>query len=186
MRVSPVKSFITFDSNPQTQKQKPKDSNPISKTGEKMKLAQATFIAGLGLGARLLFELMDGDFIVEDLGKTADKIVSKQHKGVTGNKKALLQVGAFAGLLAMFIGGFAILYTLFKSPKINYEGNVNAHKKGKDMDVYIKTNEVEKELYSQMNDKAKTATDEEKAKLQEQYMKMQMAKNRVPDFVKQL
>ena len=187
MKISPVRSLITFDSNPQIQKQqRTQDTNPISKTGEKVKLAQATFIAGLGLGARLLFELMDGDFIVEDLGKTADKIIDKQHKGAKGAKKALLQVGAFAGLLAMFIGGFAILYTLFKSPNINYQGNVNAHKKSKDMDVYIKTNEVEKELYSQMNDKAKTATDEEKAKLQEQYMKMQMAKNRVPDFVKQL
>ena len=52
------------------------------------------------------------------------------------------------------------------------------------MDVYIKGNEVEKELYTQMNEKAKNATAEEKAKLQTQYMQMQMAKNRVPDFVK--
>ena len=67
---------------------------------------------------------------------------------------------------------------------INYEGNVNAFKKGKDMDVYIKGNKVEKELYTQMNEKAKTANKEEKAKLKDQYMMMQKAKNRVPDFIK--
>lgn len=34
-----------------------------------------------------------------------------------------------------------------------------------------------------MNEKAKQADKEEKAKLKEQYMQMQMAKNRVPDFI---
>lgn len=52
------------------------------------------------------------------------------------------------------------------------------------MDVYVKGNSVEKELYTQMNEKAKQANEEEKAKLKEQYMQMKMAKNRVPDFVK--
>lgn len=52
------------------------------------------------------------------------------------------------------------------------------------MDVYIKGNKVEKELYTQMNEKAKTANKEEKAKLKDQYMIMQKAKNRVPDFIK--
>lgn len=33
------------------------DSNPISQKGEKALLVKGTFIAGLGLGARLLFEL---------------------------------------------------------------------------------------------------------------------------------
>ena len=51
------------------------------------------------------------------------------------------------------------------------------------MDVYTKTNEVEKELYTQMNEKAKNADDEEKAKLKEQYLKIQAAKNQVPEFV---
>ena len=97
-----------------------------------------------------------------------------------------LGIGAFGGLLAMFVGGFALLYTLFKAPNIHYNGKVNAYQKGKDMDVYIKGNDTEKEIYTQMNEKAKSATAEEKAKLQEQYMQMQMAKNRVPDFVKNL
>ena len=52
------------------------------------------------------------------------------------------------------------------------------------MDVYIKGNDTEKELYTQMNEKAKNANEEEKAKLRTQYMQIQMAKNKVPDFVK--
>ena len=51
------------------------------------------------------------------------------------------------------------------------------------MDVYIKGNAIEKDLYTQMNNKAKEATEEEKVKLKEQYLMMQMAKNRVPDFI---
>ena len=52
------------------------------------------------------------------------------------------------------------------------------------MDVYIKGNEAEREILTQMNEKAQNADDKEKAKLKEQYLQMQMAKNRVPDFVK--
>lgn len=162
----------------------PDSKNPISKAGEKATLVKAAFIAGLGVGARLLLEIVDDfDFVFEKVGGKAEKIVNKQHKNANPKLKALLTVGAWAGLLAAFVGGFALLYTLFKAPKINYEGNVNAFKKGKDMDVYIKGNEVEKELYTQMNEKAKTADDEEKAKLQKQYMQMKLAKNKVPDFV---
>ncbi len=51
------------------------------------------------------------------------------------------------------------------------------------MDVYIKGNSVEKELYTQMNEKAKTADADEKVKLKDQYLKMQIAKNKLPDFV---
>jgi len=190
MRISPVSnsSIYSFTSKPKNTENKGKtsDTNPISKAGEKSKLALATFVAGLGVGARLLLELIDGDFIIEDLGNAADSIVKKQHKNASKNKKFLLQMGAFGGLLAMFVGGFAVLYTIFKSPNIIYHGNVNAFKKGKDMDVYLKGNDTEKEIYNQMNEKAKTATAEEKAKLRDQYMQMQMAKNRVPDFVRNL
>ncbi|CDE43516.1 unknown [Clostridium sp. CAG:768] len=52
------------------------------------------------------------------------------------------------------------------------------------MDVYIKGNKIEKELYTQMNEKAKNANKEEKAKLKEQYMQIKAAKNQVPDFIK--
>lgn len=178
MKISPVQNNLySFKA------QKQDDKNPITKGGEKALLVKGTFVAGLGLGARLLLELMDGDFVVETLGKKAEKI-NQKNKGLSQNKRLLTGLGIWAGLIMMFIGGFAGLYTLFKAPKINYDGNVNAFKKGKDMDVYIKGNKVEKELYTQMNEKAKTANSEEKAKLQTQYMQMQAAKNRVPDFVK--
>ena len=157
--------------------------NPISAKGEKAKLVKMTFLGGLAVGARLLFELMDGDFVFNEMADKAGQIVNKQHANAKGWTKALLGIGAFAGLVAMFVGGFALLYTLFKAPKINYDGNVNAFKKGKEMDVYVKSNEVEKALYTQMNEKAKDADEEEKAKLKEQYLKMQAAKNQVPDFV---
>ena len=52
------------------------------------------------------------------------------------------------------------------------------------MDVYTKANEAERELYTQLADKANGATAEEKANLKEQYAKMVVAKNQVPDFVK--
>lgn len=178
MKISPVQNNLySFKA------QKKDDTNPISKKGEKALLVKGTFVAGLGLGARLLFELMDGDFLFETLGNKAEKI-NKKNKGLSPNKKFMTGLGIWAGLIMIFIGGFAGLYTLFKAPKINYQGNVNAFKKGKDMDVYIKGNTVEKELYTQMNEKAKTADSEEKAKLQTQYMQMQMAKNKVPDFIK--
>lgn len=181
MRVGQINNSCSFTQQKQPQKN---DNNPISKSGEKAKLTKAAFAAGLGIGAKLLFEVMDGDFVVDTLGSKAGKIVDRQHKNVSKNKKALLAIGAWAGLVTAFIGGFALLYTLFKAPNINYEGNVIAFKKGKDMDVYIKGNKVEKELYTQMNEKAKNANKEEKAKLKEQYMQMHLAKNRVPDFIK--
>lgn len=181
MRISAINHSYSFTQQKQTPKN---DNNPISKTGEKAKLTKAAFVAGLGLGAKLLFEVLDGDFVVDTLGEKAEKIVDKQHKNATRNKKVLLALGAWAGLVMAFIGGFAMLYTIFKAPNINYNGNVNALKKRKDMDVYIKGNKIEKELYTQMNEKAKNANKEEKAKLKEQYMQIKAAKNQVPDFIK--
>lgn len=181
MRISAINNSYSFTQQKQTSKN---DNNPISRTGEKAKLTKAAFVAGLGLGAKLLFEVLDGEFVVDTLSDQAEKIVSKQHKNATKNKKLLLALGAWAGLVMAFIGGFAMLYTIFKAPNINYNGNINAFKKGKDMDVYIKGNKVEKELYTQMNEKAKNANKEEKAKLKEQYMQIKAAKNQVPNFVK--
>ena len=197
MKINPItNSIYSFGSNQttasETDKQQNfnnmnvKDNNPISKVGEKSKLIKFTFFGGLVLGAQLLFELMDGDFIIDELTDSAERIVNKQHKNASGGKKILLTLGASAGLLAMFVSGFALLYTMYEAPKINYNGNINTFKKKKDMDVYIKSNDTEKELYTQMNDKAKNATSEEKAKLKEQYTQMQMAKNQIPDFVKGL
>ena len=94
-------------------------------------------------------------------------------------------MAAFVGLTAGFIGVVAGLYTLFKTPEIVYKGKVNAFVKSKDMDVYSKSNKVEKELYDQMNDEAKEATPDEKKVLAQQYLKLKAAKNQVPDFVNQ-
>lgn len=182
MRVNAVTNSLTFASSPKKPQQN--DKNPISKTGEKTNLAVATFVGGLGLGARLMFELFDDGFVFEDLGNAAEKYVNKNHKGLKGGKKDLVIIGTALSFIGAAIGGIALLYTLYKAPKINYEGNVKAFTKGKDMDVYIKGNKVEKEILTQMNDKAENADDEEKQKLKEQYMKMQMAKNQVPDFIK--
>lgn len=187
MRISPVtNSLYSFGSEQNQKNSINNEQNPISKKGEKALLVKATFFGGLAIGGRLLLELLDEDIVFNKLSDSAKKIVDKQHQNISQNKKVFLTLGATAGLVAAFISGFALLYTIFNAPKINYKGNINAFKKGKDMDVYIKGNTVEKELYTQMNEKAKNATKEEKAKLQEQYIQMQMAKNRVPDFVKNL
>lgn len=183
MRISALNSNYSFTSS-SNYKNKNSDKNPISKTGEKTNLAVATFVGGLSLGARLLFELFDDGFVIEDLGKAAETYVNKNHKGLKGAKKEWFIVGTALSFIGAAIGGIALLYTLYKAPKINYEGNINAFKKGKDMDVYIKGNEVEKEILTQMNEKAESADEQEKQKLKEQYMKMQMAKNQLPDFIK--
>lgn len=183
MRISAVNSNFSYTASNKSAK-KSSDKNPISRAGEKTNLAVATFVGGLGLGARLLFELFDDGFVFEDLGEAAAKYVNKNHKGLSGAKKELFIAGTALSFIGAAIGGIALLYTLYKAPKINYEGNVNAFKKGKDMDVYIKGNKVEKEILTQMNEKAKSADEQEKQNLKEQYMKMQMAKNQLPDFMK--
>ena len=70
------------------------------------------------------------------------------------NKKPTAYLAAWTVMIGGFIGAMAALYTLIKTPEIIYKGKVNAFVKGKDMDVYIKGNKVEKELYNQMNEKA--------------------------------
>lgn len=173
--------------------QKIKDENPISRKGEAMKLATATFLGGLALAGKLLFELArNGDFIFEILANKADKmakenckqsIISSAKKEALKNKRVLYFIGAFAALTATFLAGFALLYTAFRVPQIAYESKVNTFKKSKDMDVYIKSNKAEKELYTQLDEKAKSSNSQEKAKLKEQYLKLKNAKNQVPDFV---
>ena len=91
---------------------------------------------------------------------------------------------SFSQFRENFIGAVAAIYTIFKTPEIAYKGKVNAFVKGKDMDVYTKSNEIEKDLYNQMNDKAKNSTAEEKKVLAQQYLKLTAAKNQVPDSVK--
>ncbi len=163
---------------------KNKDQNPISSKGETLNLIKATFLGGLALGARLLWEIFDGDFLFETAGKKASSIVNKTRQGASQNKKTFLWLGATTAIIAAAISGFAIIYTMLNAPKIAYNSKINTFKKKKEMDVYIKSNEAEKEIYNQLSEKAKSADQNEKDKLKEQYMQMKMAKNRVPDFVK--
>lgn len=162
----------------------PADKNPVSKTGERLKLAKAAFLAGLGFGVKMLAEIFDSEFTLEHLEKQGRKIANKNYKNASKHKREWMTVLSTLGLAGIFVGGCAFLYTLFKTPKIMYEGKVNAFTKGRDMDIYIKGNTIEKNLLTQMNDKAKNADDGEKQKLKEQYMKMQMAKNQLPAFMK--
>ena len=162
------------------------DENPISRKGEAATLVKATFLGGLALAGRCLWELIiDGDFLIDDVAKKAKEIVDKNKKDASKNKKILYTFGAFAALMAAAFTGFALLYTAYKAPKIAYDSKVNTFTKSQEMDVYTKSNEAEKELYTQLAEKAKDSTPEEKEALKEQYLKMMNAKNQVPDFVKQ-
>lgn len=192
LSVSPLNT-IPFKASAQKPSQSKANSsndnqNPVSRKGEAANLVKATFIGGLALGGRLLWELLDtgdgADFLFETAGKKARKIVDKTHKGASANKRALLWLGATVGIIAAAVSGFAMLYTMANAKKIAYESKVNTFQKGKEMDVYIKANEAEREIYTQLSDKAKTSDEAEKEELKEQYMQMRMAKNQVPDFVK--
>lgn len=176
-------SFGAAEKPHQSKNSKPVDGNPISRKGETMNLIKATFLGGLALGARLLWELFDGDFLFEHAEQAGTKLVDKNKAGVKGSKRLLLRAGATVGILAAAISGFALLYTMLNAPKIAYKGKVNTFTKQKEMDVYINANEVEKNIYTELSEKAKTADDAERDKLKEQYMQMKMAKNEVPDFV---
>ena len=162
------------------------DENPISRKGEAATLVKATFLGGLALAGRCLWELViDGDFLIDDVAKKAKEIIDKNKKDASKNKKILYTFGAFAALMAATFTGFALLYTAYKAPKIAYDSKVNTFTKSQEMDVYTKSNDAERELYTQLAEKAKDSTPEEKEALKEQYLKMMNAKNQVPDFVKQ-
>jgi hypothetical protein len=152
--------------------------NPISKKGERATLFAATAMAGLVYGADILFDavIWGADDII------IDNILDKKNQ-INSPKKIRNGVGKWAALAVGFVAAVAAVYTIYKTPNVMYNGKVNAFTKGKDMDVYTKSNKVERELYDQMNDKAKNATDDEKKVLSQQYLKLKAAKNPTPDFV---
>lgn len=170
---------VAFSAN-----RKKKDENPISNFGEKATLYKATVITGLGVGLRALWYLFEDSSVIEETWKYGKKIIDKNRAEAQGTKKELLHVGSWAAIVLGFITGVAALYTIYKTPEINYKSKVNTFVKSKDMDLYTKSNGVEKELYNQMNDKAKNATPEEKEELKKQYLKLKAAKNEVPESVK--
>lgn len=163
------------------------DKNPINKGGERATALLATMAVGLVGGLRLLCAVADDGDGAQFLGEMSQKISNKILKRNTKPGEKITKLNQIFGpiaVIAAFVALFAIVFTLYNLPKTMYEADVKTFKKKKDMDVYIRGNAVEQELYNQMNDKAKTATDEEKAKLNEQYAKLKAAKNVVPDFVK--
>lgn len=175
--------YITPQFKAKKEPQQDQDQNPVSKLGERENLLKATFLGGLVIGGRALWFLIDNNFMFEDMLKAGKKIVDKNNGNLKGPRRDWAYLTAGVALMFGFVSVIAALYTLYQSPKIMYEGKVNAFKKGKDMDVYIKGNKVERELYDQMNDKAKGATKEEKEELSQQYLKLRAAKNAPPDFV---
>ena len=204
LTISPKINNISFNTQAFRQKSKPNqpaqlgDDNPISRKGEVMNLIKTTFVGGLVMGGYLLAEVVeDGDFLIDELIEYSKKKSNAKNKKEENkiknefdrkiqelkNNKFLKSVGVFVALTAALISGFALLYTLFNAPKIAYNSKVNTFKKSKEMDVYIKANEAERELYTQLDEKAKNSTPEEKEQLKTQYMQMRNAKNQVPDFV---
>lgn len=182
MKISKIHNQPTYFA--QQQNINKDNKNPISKTGERAKLMEAKTFAGLAFGVTMLWYLAENGFEFEALYRLGRKLFDKKNPSATGNKKTLGHIGGFLAVTAIFIAAIAAIYTVVKTPEAMYDGKVNAFKKGKDMDVYVKGNKVEKHLYDQMNEKAKEATPEEKKKLSEQYLKLKAAKNQTPDFIK--
>ena len=165
------------------------DKNPIKRSGERATALLATLSLGAVAGLRLLLMILDdgegegAKFLVEFSEKIAKKILKKN--GKPGEKLTKMnKIFAPVAVVAAFVAAFAFVYTLYNLPKTLYKADVKTYKKKKEMDVYIKGNAVEQELYNQMNEKAKTATQQDKAKLNAQYAKLKAAKNVVPAFVK--
>lgn len=156
------------------------DKNPISTAGERATLLKTTVFAGLGFGALFLWEAFDDGSLIDVFIDKSEEIAQRNNR-----KSILSSIGIFGLITCGAIVGIAAIFTAATAPKVIYQGKVNSFVKGKDMDVYIKGNQVEKELYNQMNEKAKNATPEEKKVLAQQYLKLTAAKNEVPNSVKQ-
>lgn len=182
MKISNVQNFQQPFCNASKAK-KTDDKNPITKRGEEATLLKATVGAGLYVGAEALYYLTDGGFMFEELFDYSVNKVDKNAKLSGKPPSAGKYLAAWAAVTAGFVAAVAAVYTLYKTPEIMYESKVNAFKKGKDMDVYVKGNKVERELYDQMNEKAANASFEEKKKLVVQYLKLRAAKNQLPDFI---
>ena len=158
--------------------------NPISKPLEQLDVVKASLLAGVGFGARALYYVFDETDVLDYTFEASQKLVDKNYKNVKGTKRAIASVASWGAILVGVVGVLAGLYTLYNAPKSMYQGKVNAHKKAEEMDVYLASNRIEKDLYKEVGTKAKEAqTQEEQQKAKEQYMKLQMAKNQTPGFV---
>lgn len=202
---TPYKSRVNFAKNKTVNKSS--DENPISRKGETMNLILTTFVGGIAVAGKLLVSIFeDGQWLPDMLGDISDVISTKKKskdekkaqekfdeifkkykskKEEINNKNVLKAIGIFVSLIAVGFCGFALLYTIFNAPKIAYNSKINTYKKRQEMDVYIKGNQAEKELYTQLDEQAKKVhTKEEKDVLKSEYLQLKNAKNLPPEFVK--
>ena len=179
-------SVIKTDKTTNTNKNHKEAENPISKKGEKVVLFSGALISAMGVTIKGLYKMSCED-TDGSLGKSfnefINKIIDKKNPNVKGKKRKVMFLGTSLLVLGLIIVGSAILNVITKAPKLNYEGNINAFKKSKEMDAYIKGNKAEVELYNQMNERAKSTFDpEERQKLYSSYMMLQNAKNIPPSW----
>lgn len=164
---------------------KKEQKNPITEAGERSNLVLATFLGGLTVGGRVLFELWgdNGDDLFDLLGSASSKMVNKAHKNVDGIPKLALYVLAAAALTLAAVSVFALAYTAYNIPKINYNAKLNGHNKAMDMDVYIKSTNIEKELYGRLAQEAKGADVAKKEELATAHAQLGIVKSKMPEFI---
>lgn len=160
--------------------------NPISKKGEKVVLFSGALISAMGVILKGLYKISSEDTdgsLNKSFNKFINKIIDKKSPNVKGEKRDVMFIGTSLLVLGLIVIGGGILNVITKAPKLNYEGNINAFKKSKEMDAYIKGNNAEVELYNQMNERAKSTFDpQERQKLYSSYMLLQNAKNIPPNW----
>lgn len=181
-------SLIKQDKQNNISKNK-EDENPISKKGEKVVLFSGALISSMGAILKVMYNLTKDDtegYWNKKFDKFVDKIIDKKNPNVKDKKRHIMHIGTSLLIFGLIVVGGAILSVITKAPKLNYEGNVNAFKKSKEMDAYIKGNQAEVELYNQMNERAKSTFDPiERQKLYSSYMMLQNAKNIPPSWTSQ-
>ena len=95
MSISAINTINNYQYNPSFAKKKieqpsqKNDENPISRKGEAANLVKATFLGGLALAGKLVWELVvDGDFEFENVAKKAGELVDKNKKDASKNDKS--------------------------------------------------------------------------------------------------
>ena len=157
--------------------------NPIRKSMEQLDVFKASFIAGLGFGARALYYVFDDTDLLETTITAGQKLAKRNYKDAKGLKLAALGFASWAAIAIGIVGAIAAIYALYNAPKSMYQGKINAHKKSEEMDLYLGQHKIEKDLYDEVSKQAKSArTTEELNKAKSQYAMLRMAKNEAPAF----
>ena len=144
-----------------------KYENPISGPLEMIATTSAVIFTSLSY----VFRERLGDIIehIEDKDKNCK------------NPMTLKQKMTKVGLAVLALSAIMTLVTL---PKALYNTSIKTVQKKKDMDVYIRSNEVEKKVFEKLDEKSKeTETKEDQKKLADNFLKMQSAKQRAPKSV---